>query len=361
MAVIIIKILGTFSIKRSRIYNLIDLAGARHRAGSLFCSSRCIILCVPPRYGFRYELVLFFVLIFFPIFSYADDNPWYEGFFLEGSAIYYFAPEMFKEYMDTKPGFRGAVGYEFMRIRFAVESGYSHIAGTNPLVKEVTLIPLVFKFGYALPLISVLGLQADLCIGTAFSNTLRYETVIDIILNNLLDDYERSLLTGARLYVTISPLNFLKIYLGGGIDVIFETEGPVPLPLVEAGLSIKPGAMVNKFLNLKNNKPKTVYVHFEENSIFIDRQYIPVLDEIGQKLKDNDSLHVILYSYYAPKGTQMQVRYTTGEPALATTRAGFCVEYLAENYEIDSSRIKIEYRNAVRKTELYTCVEIIVK
>jgi len=287
--------------------------------------------------------------------------PWYENIFIEGSVLFYFAPKMLEEYLDTRPGFRGAIGYEYNNFRFAVESGYSDIIGTNPLVKEITLVPLVFKFGYALPLFSIIGLQADLSVGTKFSNTIRYETALDYITDNLSEDNEKSFLLGARLYAIILPLSFLKIYAGGGIDVLFETDGPIPLPLIEAGISIKPAMMIRKIAN--KNKKITVLkgAYFESNSVVIDEQYIPLLDEAGQRLNDNSSLRVTLRAYYAPDGIEMQVRHSTGEPALSAVRANICAEYLTRNYGIDSSRISIEHRDAGKNKELYKCVEIILK
>jgi len=38
---------------------------------------------------------------------------------------------------------------------------------------------------------------------------------------------------------------FLKIYAGGGADVVFETDGPISMPLFEAGISIKPFMLID--------------------------------------------------------------------------------------------------------------------
>jgi hypothetical protein len=192
----------------------------------------------------------FFISLLVPAFSYAQEFRWYDGFFIEGSVHNYFAPELLQEYIHPEPGFRGALGYEYNRFRFAVESGYTTITGINPLahiieseplVTDVSLVPLVFKFGYALPIRWGLGLQADLDLGFIFSRTTHYETVIDLLMNNKTESQTRSPLAGARLYATYTlPRGFLKIYAGGGIDVLFETEGPIPMPLIEAGISFKP-------------------------------------------------------------------------------------------------------------------------
>lgn len=192
-----------------------------------------------PQYKISLLLVLLFITI--PLPSFADDSAWYEGFFIEGSALFMFEPDILSDYLDAKPGFRGAVGYEYKNFRFGIESGYINIVGTNPLVKEITLSPLIIKFGYTLPLFSIFGLQADLGIGNVFSKTLHYETAIDVVFNNLKESNENSFISGLRIYFTASPWNFIKIFAGGGVDIIFETDGAIPLPLFEIGLSFKPG------------------------------------------------------------------------------------------------------------------------
>jgi hypothetical protein len=157
---------------------------------------------------------------------------------------------LLKEYIRPEPGFRGALGYELNRFRFAVESGYTTITGLNPLahiievdplVTDVSLVPLALKFGYALPIRWGLGLQADLGVGFMFSRTNHYKTVIDLLVGDKTESRARSPLAGARLYATYTlPWKFLKIYAGGGADVLFETDGPIPMPLLEAGISLKP-------------------------------------------------------------------------------------------------------------------------
>jgi len=264
-------------------------------------------------------------------------------------------------------GFRGALGYEWNYFRFALESGYSRITGTNPLVTEIDLIPLVFKFGYALPVYHIFGVQADLGLGTVFSRTIRYETAVDMVVGNLIEDNERSFLAGARLYATlsptVSPLSFFKIYAGGGADVIFEKDGPIPLPLLEAGISIKPFKAVSGIIKQPKEKNSAITnaVYFEINSVSINEEYLHVLDEAGQQLADNPSRRLTLRAYYTQSGAEKQVRHSTGEPALSAARAKWCAEYLFENYDVDASRIKIEYRNAGGASENFRAVELIVR
>ena len=154
----------------------------------------------------------------------AQESPWYEEFFVEGSALVYFPPQLLKEYIEPGFGFRGALGYEYQRFRFALESGYSRLKGTGSLVSQIDFVPLVFKFGYALPLYSIFGLQADLSAGFAFSKTKRYPPAIDLAMDKAQEDRESSFISGGRLYATVTPRPFLRIYAGGGMDIIFEKE-----------------------------------------------------------------------------------------------------------------------------------------
>jgi outer membrane protein OmpA-like peptidoglycan-associated protein len=186
-------------------------------------------------------IVLFCLVLAAPV--YAEEEKWYEPFFIEAAGHYNFSPGFFSKLIKPGIGFRGALGYEYNRFRFAVESGYNRITGVDPQVFEIGFTPLVFKFGYALPLFSIVGLQADLNTGVAFSKTLRYQTAIDHAMDNVQEIRENSFITGGRLYATVTPLRFLRIYAGGGIDLILEKEGPLSLPLVEVGIHFKPFAL----------------------------------------------------------------------------------------------------------------------
>ena len=307
----------------------------------------------PPPISRRIILIALFSL--FPLAT--AGAQWYKGIFIEGSAQYYYTPGFFSELVKPEIGGRGALGCELQRFRLAVESGFTSIEGTNPLVLNIDLVPLVFKFGYALPVIWGFGVQADVDIGCVFSTVTRYATAMDVALENLRKENERHPLAGARLYLTwTTPGKFFKIYAGGGGDIIFETEGPLPLPLIEAGVSIKPAALVKK------KEIEAPSVHFQPNSVSVSEESLFALDEAGERLRDNPKLRVTLTAYAAPSGVEMQVRRKSGVPALSAARAAWCAEYLQENYEIDASRIKTEYKQAKSaEPEKFRSVELIVK
>jgi hypothetical protein len=183
---------------------------------------------------------LLFVLCSFA--AHSQENHWYEPIFLEVSAAHYFLPEPFSGFMRPQPGFRAALGYEYRRFRFSLEAGYTHIEGTNPLVLDIKLAPLAARAGYSLPLGRGFALQADAGLGILFSRTVHYKTVIDMLMNKLLDDQVVSPFIAARLYAAYN-FPYIKLYAGGGVDMILETEGQIPLSVIEAGISIKPFAL----------------------------------------------------------------------------------------------------------------------
>jgi len=338
-------------------------------------------------------LTAVFLLLLLPV-AHAEESPWYGGFFVEAAIQRYFEPELLADYISPEIGFRGALGYELKRFRFAVESGYSTIIGTNPLVLDVSLAPLVFKFGYALPIRWGLGLQADLDVGFMFSRTSHYDSAIDVILDNKIESQTRSLLAGARLYATYTfPRSFLKIYAGGGIDALFETDGPIPLPLIEAGISFKPLMLIPRRAAAAQATPPDaliapedlVFSHTPENIVIEEgehgrtvrllnavyfladsatmiERYRPILDEAGRRLRSDPALRITLRAYAAPFGT------AEGQVAVSAARAWFCVEHFMKQHGIAEERMKIEYYGAERSPEFadatwesYRCVELILE
>ncbi|WP_461247795.1 OmpA family protein, partial [Treponema sp. R6D11] len=315
------------------------------------------------------KAVFFTIFIAFTTPLFSEETRWFDDFFIEGALHKYFAPEFLSEHVNPKLGFRGALGYEYKNFRLAVESGYTNFEGTNPLVLDITMIPLSLKFGYEYPIYFGFGVQGDLLTGYFFSKVYRYPTAIDVILENLQEDNERNLFMGARIYATWTTKGkFLKIYAGGGADFVIENDGPVPLALVEAGISIKPLTLINRSAKkpVKNVKPVNP-IYFGVNNATINEQYQLTLDDAGKQLQEKQSLQITIRAYYAPTGTaEWQPRRTDGTPALSAARAEQCAEYLRENYKIDPSRIKIEYMGAKKASdetqmEMYRCVDLIIK
>jgi outer membrane protein OmpA-like peptidoglycan-associated protein len=307
---------------------------------------------------------------------FAQEDRWYDSFFVSGALQYYLVPELFSGLIKPIPGFRAALGYEYQRFYLAVESGYTHIEGTNPLVLDLRFVPVVIKAGYAYPIRWGLGVQADLSFGYLFSKTLHYEDAINLILEKQKLTQERSPIAGARLYVFYEfpqnryPKNLAKLYAGGGIDAVFENDGIIPLPTLEAGISIKPFTLIRRKEGAESNIIRLKdAVYFEANSVTMLEEYRLLLDRVGQKLKEDPRRRLILRAYSAPERTaEWQIQRADEMPALSAARAEYCAEYLAEHYGISATRIEIEHYNAEKarglkgaQAESFRCVELIVK
>jgi hypothetical protein len=211
----------------------------------------------------------FFLLIFFFLAAPAFGLPhWLEGLFLEGGAQYYFAPGLLQDHIQPEPGFRGGLGYEWRRFRFSAEAGFTRVAGTNPLVLDIALYPVIFKAGYTFPLIWGFGLKPELGLGPLFSRTGHYPTVMDLLLENKRDSETWSFFSAFRLDLTYTfPGNFIGLYAGGGVDMIVETGGPIPLPVLEAGLTLKPFALAARIRRVTEQRKAE-----EEDLLFILRR-----------------------------------------------------------------------------------------
>jgi hypothetical protein len=326
-----------------------------------------------------------------------------EPFFLEGGIQHYFVPGILRDHVQPELGFRGGLGYDIKGFRVSVESGYTHIAGTNPLVLEITMLPVILKAGYMFPLFWGLGLKPELGLGVLFSNTGHYQTVLDMLLGERRDSDTRSLFSAFRLDLCYTfPGDFVSLYAGGGADVIWETGGPIPLPLVEAGISLKPFALIKKlprriakapepvvpeaelpeirFESLEENvvieespeQGRTVRllnaVYFEADTAVLIELYRPILDAAGARLVAAPETRIMLRAYSAPFGTP------EGQMAVSEARARFCRDYLEQRYGIEPERIQSEWYGAGRIPELgrgdggtfiswesYRCVELIIE
>ncbi|MDR0456337.1 MAG: hypothetical protein LBH20_06610 [Treponema sp.] len=277
---------------------------------------------------------------------------------------------------------------------------------------ELKFTTLALKAGYELPIRWGLGLQADFGYGFIFSQTSHYDSVLGMFKKDKLDSRATSPFASARLYAAYTfPFKFLKLYAGGGLDLIVETDGPLPMPLFEGGLSVKPFAIAGP--KPKSSAPaplkegfaegfpfvesaeraeelpppaEIVFAHrpenlvavedgqgrasirllnavyFEANSVAMIERYRPVLNEAGERLRADPSLRIRLRAYAAPFGT------ADGQTAVSAARAWFCAEYYMKNYGIAEARMKIEYYGAEKEPawkdaswESYRCVELILE
>jgi outer membrane protein OmpA-like peptidoglycan-associated protein len=258
------------------------------------------------------------------------------------------------------------LGYEYRNFRFAFESGYTHIEGTNPFVLDLRFYPVTFKLGYNQPVYWGLGVQADLSFGTLLSQTIHYYDVIEMFQENEKESPTTALMGGARVFATWTiPRTSIKLYAGGGLDAVFETGGIIPLPAIEAGISVKPFALIRRpraapqktepaateftetpqaEIPAVKGPERTIVaraaVYFRADSTTLVEEYRPVLDDVGRRLRANPALFITLKGYTAPSGTE------EGKTALSAARSWHCVEYLMKYYGIAEDRMKIEFYGA---------------
>jgi len=297
-----------------------------------------------------------------------QDRRWYESFYLYGVGSFFYTPRLFQELIEPRPGIRAAVGYELWRLHFALESGHTQVVGINPLVLNIELVPLVFRAGYTHPLFRGLGLRADLGFGTVFSEVVHYENAIGMLMGNLLTSRARTPVAGGRIFLVYTlPLN-LMLHVGGGLDALFENDGPIPMPLVETGVSIRPlgfrpprrpVAPVVDILALAMEAPAPVMdapvppplrlvlaARFPPDMAVVIERYRFVMYEAGYLLRENPELRVVLRGHAAP----------FGDPgflvALSRARAEYVRDFLVLRHGIGAYRITVEYPGVEGTPEL---------
>jgi outer membrane protein OmpA-like peptidoglycan-associated protein len=292
-----------------------------------------------------------------------NTSTWYKSIFIEAGGIMNLPPKLFLG--DIKPmfGFHGALGYEWLKIeegragnlRFSLSSGYSQASGADPLVESLSFIPITGRLGYALPIKNNWGAEVDLGFGVQLSKTLHYEIMLDYLAGRRSESQELKLLAEGRLHAMYTlPNNFLKFYAGGGADLIFETDSPIPVPVIEAGISIKPLALYSPKKpkavipvpkpepeivpepEIESEKPARVEyeIYFRANSgTRVFEHSLPLLQEAGRLLQKDPEARVILRGFAAPFGT------AESQVAISAARVWHCAEYLKEEFNIAEDRI----------------------
>jgi outer membrane protein OmpA-like peptidoglycan-associated protein len=363
--------------------------------------------------------------------AFAQASGWTGGIFLDLGGQYYLipglagtlSPDMAERYDISEglikpwPGFRAGVGYEWRKFRFSLESGYTYIEGTNPLVLHIRLIPFLFKTGYAFSFGSHFTLSPVLGAGALFSRVDHYESAINMLLEKSSLSANTGFLFHGGFRAGWSFTEALALYAGVGMDCVTETGGLIPLPSIELGLTIKP------FLFRKKPPParppdlpparppeqtpaeaETTYDEPEPAEIEIEaaaeleqtgepepvipakepeapapvrvirtlyfppdaalpvRSHLVELDAAGELLRSSPELAVSLRGYTAPYGT------VAGQIGLSEERARFCAGYLEREWGIETERIDIAWYGADRLPETGNgeewrrrCVEIVIE
>jgi outer membrane protein OmpA-like peptidoglycan-associated protein len=316
-----------------------------------------------------------------------QESAWYSPFFIEVALHYHFSPDPLSGIISPKLGFRGALGYEWQKLRFFVSSGHSSSDGTDPLVTSFSFIPLTIGAGYTLPIKGNWGAQADLGLGVQFLQVSHYETWLNLAGDSSLESVERKFFVEGRLYATYTPLKFLKIYAGGGADMVFETSKPVLFPVLSVGVSLKPllflpprkskperPVLVQQELEeeqpepvaqvpeMEDSDPEVIFdtenppgqtlpfryvVYFQpDRGTDIVERYQTILKEVGERMQMYPQIRLVLRGYAAPFDME------EGQITISAARVWFCTEYLKREYGIPENRIRMAFFGAKEISEL---------
>ena len=175
---------------------------------------------------------------------FADDGPWFSKFFVQGSWNRYFAPDMAADYIMDDGGFRVGVGYSFdlpynLSVPVYVESGYSHLVGTNPILLDVKSVPLIFFGGVDWTFMDFFKFNFSVGMGAMFSTVEHYESAYDMVKGNLTVSDGSDFLFAFRAGLGFDLVEgFATVYATYGLDLILETDGPIPLPGLNVGLRL---------------------------------------------------------------------------------------------------------------------------
>jgi len=328
---------------------------------------------------------------------------WLEGLFLSVSGQYYImpdltgaiSPELAAQYgvsgvIIPYPGFRAGAGYEWKKWSFGLESGYTYIKGDNPLVTDISVVPLLLKAGYSFfPFSSYeyFSLTPIAAFGFAFAQADHFLSVVDMFLKNPAHSKNSGLMAQLGLRAGWNPVRkwgrALEVFAGLSVDGIIETGGLIPLPQVELGVLVRPfqfkprkAAVAPEELVFSHTPDNIVVeegkdgktvrllnaVYFEADSAVMLERYRPILDEAGRRLQTNPASRITLRAYTAPFGT------TEGRAALSAERARYCMDYLQQSFGIARARITVENFGAEKTPafvdanwESYRCVELIIE
>ena len=163
---------------------------------------------------------------------------------MQGGYCHYFAPDQVSGLIRDEGGIRADVGYSFdlpcnLSVPVYVESGYSHLVGTNPILLDVKSVPLVLFGGLEFSLFDFFSLRASLGLGAMFSTVEHYESVLDMAKDNLSVSTGTDFLFAFRAGLGFCMVeNLASLFADFGLDLILENDGPIPLPALTVGLRL---------------------------------------------------------------------------------------------------------------------------
>ena len=339
------------------------------------------------------RLKALFLFILISISASPLYGQFYRNFFAEGEFHKYLLLAGLQDYTIPKPGWSLKAGYtwDFSRKHHAsvlFQTGHRVVSGENPLVRTLDIYPFSLSGEYSFSIFPWFSIGIQGGGGLFYSRISHYETVVDILTQNLSTTKGTSAfiscMANANFSLFESSTNFM---LGLGIECISEKEGLIPVPAFSLGLRCYPVRMwqygkkplikeVEKIVEIevpverrviiekevieeesvvtKTENPsvyestglfniteitdegKFITVYFGTGASELSQEEISKLDTLGEYLEKVPGAGIILEGNSAPFDFWEQ-RYTMG-----LSRANTVRDYLTENYDIDLVRINIK-------------------
>lgn len=318
-----------------------------------------------------YLLIIFIFL--FPLNLYGNKQK-YTDFFSDWSSgifadlgVHSYIPIGIHEYAFPKAGFRAGLGYHFFNdynhsVLFAVNSGWTFISGTNPLVRTLDLVPLGFFAEYNFSPVHFFSINAGAGCGMFFSSVSRYKTAVDLIQNDLAYESSELFFIHANIGTSFKFLrNSFSVCLDFGVDLLPEKDGTIPLPYASVSTKVYPWKIA-KYPKTQNQNvfeyPKEIEsitkVYFSANSTELWESYKPILNYLALYLKglakDNNNpenkkdaekkFTVVLTGYSAPFGMEVEM------DNIAEQRARVIMEYLRSKTKLKDDSFLIRIKTA---------------
>ena len=280
----------------------------------------------------------------------SEKTPWYSNVYLQADYCHYFVPAELDGLVECRGGVRGSAGYAIpikgnLSVPVGIEGGYSHLVGTNPVIKEMKVFPVTLYAGIAWSPLSFLSLNASVDGGIMISDVKHYRTVLDNKRELISESVGYDVLLGARAGLSLELLNrCISFYADGGIDVLMEIDGPIPLFAVNAGLRIYPGRVygASKILTRTVTVEKVVEVSeyfadrvvlFAPESIALSDESVATLSKVGAHMQKFAGVKLELTGYAAPYGTKSE------QLEIAEKRSQVVRDYICTQYGISGDRI----------------------
>ncbi|MCL2558552.1 MAG: hypothetical protein FWE09_08745 [Treponema sp.] len=313
-----------------------------------------------------------------------DERPtrWIEGIVFRAGAGQFIAPNLISEHVRMLLGFKGSLGYRFQRLSIEAESGVSRIEGINPLVVDATLVPLLLRAGYAQPLFGGLSIQAEAMGGYVFSTVSHYPAVLDWLMERLLVSKARTPTAGIRASLALDLFDgILRLSAGGGVDALFENDGSLILPVMEAGITLRPfrarfvapapemaaspliasAPAIAPEAVLREARDVLVVNFWPDSALMLPGGEAAILAAAAILGESPDDV-VILRAYAAQHGTE------AGRDALSSERAALVAALLAQALPGAADRMRVEIigardapEDSDRSDEARRAVEIIIE